>query len=128
MALAQRTNVRRRVRLPIAAVVGVAALAVAMAGALAQSASPGTIAAVLLDWGCDTTIDAPRAGVAILPTGINDRGLIVGEYLRPGSESGFLRYKRGRFTIVDVPGARGTEPTRSTIAARSWDSAPAIPP
>jgi uncharacterized membrane protein len=42
----------------------------------------------------------------------------VGEYIRggddgiPDSESGFLRDQRGRLTVLDVPGAKGTEAAR----------------
>jgi uncharacterized membrane protein len=49
------------------------------------------------------------------PLGINNRGQISGEYVRvgddgiPDSESGFVRDQRGRTTVLDVPGAKGTE-------------------
>jgi hypothetical protein len=45
----------------------------------------------------------------------NDRGQITGEYVRvgpdgiPDSESGFVRDARGKTTVFDVPGAKGTE-------------------
>jgi probable HAF family extracellular repeat protein len=50
--------------------------------------------------------------VQLFPGGINNRGVIVGEYIRPGSESGFVRDRRGRFSVFDVPGAKGTEANR----------------
>jgi probable HAF family extracellular repeat protein len=53
--------------------------------------------------------EAPDPNVLIVPLGINNRGEIVGEYIRPASESGMLRDRRGRITSFDVPGARGTE-------------------
>jgi hypothetical protein len=53
-----------------------------------------------------------------VPFDINDRGQISGEYVRvgsdgiPDSESGFLRDARGRTSVLDVPGAKGTEATK----------------
>jgi probable HAF family extracellular repeat protein len=69
----------------------------------------------VLDRGRYTTIEAPEPGVLQYPYDVNDHGQISGEYVRvgsdgiPDSESGFLRDKRGRTTVFDVPGARGTE-------------------
>jgi hypothetical protein len=79
IVLAEHTNVRRRVRRSIAAVVG-AMLTVAMAGASAASSSP-------------------RSPIPRLPAGpgsltafdINDRGQIVGAYENPDAEPGFGR-------------------------------------
>jgi hypothetical protein len=36
----------------------------------------------------------------------------VGEYIRPDSESGFVRDRRGRITVFGIPGAKGTEAAR----------------
>jgi uncharacterized membrane protein len=71
--------------------------------------------AFLLDRGRYTAFEAPRPGVELYPLGINNRGQISGEYVRvgddgiPDSESGFVRDQRGRTTVLDVPGAKGTE-------------------
>ena len=68
---------------------------------------------------CWTEIATPRSRLQspaceLFPTGIDDRGQIVGEYIVDASkESAFVRDKRGRFTTIDVPGAQGTEPHRS---------------
>lgn len=52
------------------------------------------------------------------PGGIDNRGRIVGKYndgttaTGPGaSEHGFLRDRRGRFTRIDLPGAKATAVT-----------------
>jgi probable HAF family extracellular repeat protein len=78
--------------------------------------SPRTqIPGFVLDRGRYTTIEAPEPGVLQYPFDVNDDGQISGEYVRvgsdgiPDSESGFLRDARGRTTILDVPGAKGTE-------------------
>jgi uncharacterized membrane protein len=63
----------------------------------------------ILDRGRYTAFEAPEAGVQLFPYGINDRGQVAGEYVRAGSESGFVRDRRGRFTVLDIPGAKGTE-------------------
>jgi hypothetical protein len=68
----------------------------------------------LLDRGRYTPVAIPRrlaatAPQGIVPTGINDRHQIVGEYIDDGLMSrGFLLDKGGRFTRIDVPGALGT--------------------
>jgi uncharacterized membrane protein len=59
-------------------------------------------------------IDAPGAVSDTFPSGINNRGEIVG-YSDAGtarSYHGFLRDRQGRFRRVDVPGARGSAATR----------------
>jgi uncharacterized membrane protein len=48
----------------------------------------------------------------LFPAGINNRGEITGEYLRPDGESGLYRDRRGRISSFDVPGAMGTEAVR----------------
>jgi probable HAF family extracellular repeat protein len=62
-----------------------------------------------LDRGGSTAFEAPEPGVLLIPLDVNNFGQITGEYIRPDSESGFVRDRRGRFTIFDVPGAMGTE-------------------
>ena len=106
---ADRTEVRRRVGRSIAAVV-VATLTVAMAGGFGSKLQPPPpIPGYLLDRGRYIPFEAPDPRVRIVPIGINNRGEIVGEYIRPESESGMLRDRRGTITSFDVPGARGTE-------------------
>jgi hypothetical protein len=113
MALAENTNLRGRGRLAVVGALVVAALMAPAAGASAQGPGLGTIAAFLLDGGGYTTIEAPDPGVEIFPTGIDNRGQIVGEYIVDArKESAFVRDKRGGFTIIDVQGAQGTEPHR----------------
>ena len=73
-----------------------------------RSPIPGFV----LDHGRYRAFDSPDPTIALFPTGINDRGEIAGEFLRPDSESGLLRDRRGRITSFDVPGAAGTEALR----------------
>ena len=64
----------------------------------------------LLTRGRYIPFEAPDPRVQIFPTGINNRGQIVGEYIIASrKESIMLRDPRGRITSFDVPGARGTE-------------------
>jgi uncharacterized membrane protein len=63
----------------------------------------------ILDRGRYIAFEAPEPGVQLFPYGLNDRGQVAGEYVRAGSESGFVRDRRGRFTVFDIPGAKGTE-------------------
>jgi probable HAF family extracellular repeat protein len=56
--------------------------------------------------------EAPNAGVAIYPSGINDRGEVTGEYIRDDGESGFVRRRNGRISTFAVPGARGTKASK----------------
>ena len=52
-----------------------------------------------------STIDLPGA-VETDPSGINDRGEIVGAIDdTQGATHGFFRDRKGRFTVIDVPGA-----------------------
>jgi uncharacterized membrane protein len=59
-------------------------------------------------------IDAPAVVSDTFPTGINNRGEIVGSSDRGAARSyhGFLRDRRGRYRRIDVPGARGTAAAR----------------
>jgi probable HAF family extracellular repeat protein len=76
-----------------------------------RSPFPGFV----LERGRYTSIEAPDPNVWLFPFDINNRGQLTGEYVRigpdgvPDSESGFVRDKRGRVTVLDVPGAKGTE-------------------
>ena len=98
-------------RLGVFSALVAAMLMAPVAGVSAQSPPPTSVAAFLLDGDRYTTIEAPESGVELFPTGIDDRGQIVGEYIFDASkESAFVRDKRGRFTTIDVPGAQGTEP------------------
>jgi uncharacterized membrane protein len=69
----------------------------------------------VLDRGRYRTIEAANPGAWQFPFDVNDRGQITGEYVRvgpdgiPDSESGFVRDARGKTTVFDVPGAKGTE-------------------
>jgi probable HAF family extracellular repeat protein len=131
MASTPRTTVSRRLGVLIAGAVVVTALSVASAGASAPAPMGGPAAglarlgagdpasgprsqfpAFLLDRGRYTTFEAPDPDVRLFPLGINNRGVITGEYIRPASESGFVRDRRGRFTVFDIPGAKGTEAAR----------------
>jgi probable HAF family extracellular repeat protein len=68
--------------------------------------------------------------VELFPSGINDRGDVTGEYIRPDRESGFVRDRRGRLMTFDVPGARGTEAAkvndRGEIVGRYSDDTPFV--
>jgi probable HAF family extracellular repeat protein len=66
----------------------------------------------LLERGKATPIEADDPVVQVFPTGINNRGVIMGEYVRPDvRESGLRRDPDGTITTFDVPGAAGTEAT-----------------
>jgi probable HAF family extracellular repeat protein len=107
----ERTNLRRCVRRSIAT--AVATLAVAMAEAPAASSSPSSpFPGFLLDRGRYIPFEASDPSVQLGPSGINNRGEIVGEYIIASSkESILLRDRRGTITSFDVPGAQGTEAT-----------------
>jgi probable HAF family extracellular repeat protein len=128
-------NLQRRLRLALAGAVVVSALTVTSASAsvptpmgatdaqlgrlrlslLADSSThPRTpIPGFLLDRGRYTRFDAPGAGQDTVPASINNRGQIVGAYRDADfGMHGFLRYQAGRFTTIDLPGAKGTGPYR----------------
>jgi probable HAF family extracellular repeat protein len=112
MASAQRTRGRRRrLRVLLGGAVVLTALTAATAGAStptstdARSQNPS----FLLDRGRYTSFEAADPDVQLFPGDINNGGQIVGEYIRPDSESGFVRDRHGRITVFDAPGARGTE-------------------
>jgi probable HAF family extracellular repeat protein len=134
MASTARTHLRRRLGVLIA---GAAVLTTLMTVTAAASmppveappglARPGTTASItrtsspsstrprtpipgfLLDRGRVTKFDAPTAVTETGPNSINNRGQIVGGYKEAGNAThGFLRDRAGRFTTIDVPGAKGT--------------------
>jgi hypothetical protein len=96
--------------------------ALTAATAAASAPTPMGVAApaagFLLDDGSYTPVAIPRrlaatAPQGIVPTGINDRRQIVGEYIDDRLVSrGFLLDKDGRFTRIDIPGALGTNAAR----------------
>ena len=137
MASAACTNLARRLRLAVAGAVVVTALTVTGAGAsvptsmggadarlgrLGAGVSPTTsrpadsstrprtpIPGFLLDRGRITKFDAPQASGETAPSSINNHGQIVGAYVDADvTYHGFLRDKAGRFTTIDIPGAKGT--------------------
>jgi probable HAF family extracellular repeat protein len=101
-----------------AAVVAVAAVVLGMAPAAGASRHPGegdtdgsprptTLSAgFLLDDGRFRTIEVPGSQVVTEPTGINDRGEIVGYYGDANlTQQAFRRDRRGRYETIRVPGA-----------------------
>jgi probable HAF family extracellular repeat protein len=138
MASTARPTIRRRLRLAVAGAVMLTSLTAATAAAAptllggqapamtrpgaspdqdprAGSPPPG----FLWERGRFKPVAIPRgledlAPQGIAPIGINDRGQIVGTYgVLDVDTHGFLldrRGPRGRFTKVDVPGAKGTQP------------------
>jgi probable HAF family extracellular repeat protein len=120
MPLADDTNVRGRARLLVVTALVAAALTAPVASAVAAGTSSQAPVATsspsspfpgfLLDRGRYIPFEAPDPRVQIFPTGINNRGEIVGEYIIASrKESIMLRDRRGRITSFDVPGAQGTE-------------------
>ena len=108
------------VRLPIAAVV-VATLTVAIAEAPAASSSPRSpIPGFLLDRGRYIPFEAPDPQVRIVPIGINNRGEIVGEYIRPEKRVRHAARQARHDHELRRPGRpRDRGGSTSTIAARS---------
>jgi probable HAF family extracellular repeat protein len=121
---APMTVPRRRLRVAVTAVAVLATLTIGttmaatppMARAAAPSAAdtgptPGTEPRTLapgfvLDRGRYLGFDAPQAQLSTLPYDVNNRGQIVGRYDDGSSEQAFLRDQRGRFTTLQIPGAR----------------------
>jgi hypothetical protein len=69
----------------------------------------------LFDRGRFGRFDAPNAGIETAPNSIDNRGRIVGSYVDDDADAtyhGFQRDARGRFTTVDLPGARATVASR----------------
>jgi probable HAF family extracellular repeat protein len=133
MVRAARVRTVRRYRpgLATAATLGLVMLAVGMAGGTGTQrpdvAGVATVALLsaesdvpprspfpgfLLDRGKATPIEADDPAVQVFPGGINNRGVIVGEYVRPDvAESGLRVEPDGRISTFDVPGAAGTQAT-----------------
>lgn len=96
------------------------------------STSPRTpIPGFLLERGRYTRFDAPGAGGGTSPNGINNRGVIVGDYLEDDADAtyhGFPRDARGRFTTIDLPGAKATVASRindrGQIVGRYYQTTP----
>jgi uncharacterized membrane protein len=129
---ARSTSVRRRGAALATAVVAAVTVTTsgtpvgASVGGEPDSAVPG----FLLSEGRYTAFEARGARVEIFPSGLNDRGEVTGEYLRPDSESGFVRHVDGTITTFDVPGARGTEAVkindRGQIVGRYSEDTPFV--
>jgi probable HAF family extracellular repeat protein len=136
MACAARSNVRRHLRLVVAGAVVLTALTAATARASVppveapaagptrpvSSTSPRVAArpapGFLLERGRFKPVAIPRgledlAPQGIAPIDINDRGQIVGAYPDTAGAAHGFRLDRGRFTRIDVPGAKGTQPQGS---------------
>jgi probable HAF family extracellular repeat protein len=98
----------------------------ASAGDGPRSSVPG----FLFSEGRYTAFEASAPSVEIFPSGINDRGEVTGEYIRPDRESGFVRDGSGRLVTFDVPGAQGTEAgkmnDRGQIVGRYSDDTPFV--
>jgi uncharacterized membrane protein len=100
---------RRAVRIAIAGLI--ALLGVSAGGApSADARNHGDVRtpspAFVLDRGRFTTFDAPGAVVETAATGIDDAGRIVGGYVDADRRShGYVRDRKGRFTVIDVPWA-----------------------
>jgi hypothetical protein len=118
MVLADDTKLRRRARLPAAAMLAVAPLMALVGGVLAASSSPGSQppcaqanCVFVLDEGWLRTIGFPfPADPEDSLVGSNDRDLIVGGYIDTEGSHSYFRDRRGRFTTIDVSGAAGTLP------------------
>ena len=125
----------------VAGAVALAALTAPAAGAVTTAADrtggsgdtrPRTpVPGFLLDRGRFTRFDAPRAGLETAPNSIDNHGRIVGTSVADDADAtyqGFLRDARGRFTPIDLPGARATAPSRindrGQIVGRYYQTAP----
>jgi probable HAF family extracellular repeat protein len=126
------TRVRRAGAALAAAVVALATVATswAPAGASVRDRPRSPAPGFLFSKDRYREFEAPSARVELFPSGINDRGYVTGEYIRPDRESGFVRNSRGRITTFDVPGARGTEAAkvndRGQIVGRYSDDTPFV--
>lgn len=85
----------------------------------------------LLERGRFTRFDAPQAGLETGPTSINNRRQLVGYYIDDDADAtyhGFLRDARGRFTTIDLPGAKATVASRindrGQIVGRYYQTTP----
>jgi probable HAF family extracellular repeat protein len=96
-----------------------------------RTAVPG----FLLDRGRFVKFDAPGAQLETAPLGINNRGRVVGNYIDADTDApyhGFMRDRRGRFTTIDIAGAKATVASKindqGQIVGRYYESAPFRPP
>jgi uncharacterized membrane protein len=135
MLSTQRVLVRNWIRAIAAAVALCATLATGTLGASARSAddsSPRTpVPGFLLDRGRYIKFDAPGAQLETAPLGVNNRGRVVGNVVdadADGTYHGFLRDRRGRFTTIDIAGAKATVASkindRGQIVGRYYESTP----
>jgi hypothetical protein len=142
----QRVIARRWIRAIVVGAVVSAALTAGALGASARSPDDGTrtravgdadtlprtaVPGFLLDRGRYVKFDAPGAELETTPLGINNRGKVVGTYITADAGAtyhGFVRDRRGRFTDVDIPGAKATVASRindhGQIVGRYYESAP----
>ncbi len=128
---ARSTSVRRvGTGLAAAVVAVVTTTAWAPAGASGRDATDNDVPGFLFSDGRYTAFEPRATSVEIFPSGINDRGDVTGEYIRPDGESGFVRDETGRITIFDVGGARGTEAVkindRGQIVGRYSEDTPFV--
>src|SRR5215218_2432871 len=135
-----RRMVRVQLRLAVAGAVVLAALTAATAGASAattrgrtggETAPRTPVPGFLLDRGRFMRFDAPTAGVETGPNSIDNRGRIVGFTIDDDVDAtyhGFLRDARGRFTPIDLPGAKATVASRindrGQIVGRYYQTTP----
>jgi probable HAF family extracellular repeat protein len=141
-----------RVRLALVAAIALATLVVGMtgaaattptaagaaeptllrAGAPAADTSPRTpLPGYLLQRGRYTRFDAPGAGLVTGPSGINNRGQVVGYYVEAdadGTYHAFRRNARGRITEITIPGAAAAVASkindRGQIVGRYYQTTP----
>src|SRR5919106_1231653 len=99
------------------AVVGIASVtARAPASASVGDAPSSAVPGFVFSRGRFAAFEAAEPGAEIFPTGVNDRGHVLGHYVdSDGTTHGFL-WRDGRFTTLDVPGA--TSPTPVDINDR----------
>jgi hypothetical protein len=105
--------------LPVAATVVGAALTMAMVDVGIKPNAPEPDSRAPVGPGRFTTIEIRSARAETAHLGINDSGEMAGGYDDGKGDRGFMRDRRGRVTTIDIPGARGTAPRRSTTVARS---------
>ena len=65
--------------------------------------------AFVADRGRYRSFEAPDPDVQLGPSGITNRGEIVGEYITPTREIGFRRDTGGRIATIDLPGTASTQ-------------------
>ncbi|WP_369169742.1 hypothetical protein AB5J49_18570 [Streptomyces sp. R28] len=103
------------ITITIATLTALAAAARARPGGDSRPHTPAP--GFLLTDGRYTGFDVPAAQQGTSPFDIDNRGRITGKYNSGtassgagADEHGFVRNRAGRFTTVDVPGARSTSP------------------